>query len=49
MKKTQLFVAVPLAAALLCSCSGNKKEVSDFAADFARKVQVGQIDSLKMV
>lgn len=49
MKKTRLFITVPLAAALLCSCSGNKKEVTDFAADFARKVQAGQVDSLKMV
>ncbi len=44
-----MFITVPLAAALLCSCSGNKKEVTDFAADFARKVQSGQVDSLKMV
>lgn len=49
MKKTGLFLAVPLTAAVLCSCSGKHKEVADFAADFARKAQAGQVDSLKTV
>lgn len=49
MKHSGIVVAIPLLAALLCSCSGKKKEVERFATDFAHKAQSGQMDSLKMI
>lgn len=39
-EKKSLLVAVSLATAILCSCSGDKKQVADFRieAEFATKV-----------
>lgn len=49
MKQTTPIAVALLSATLLCACSGKKKEVSNFAADFAQKVEAGKVDSLKMV
>lgn len=49
MRKSFLMSAAAASMMLVASCGGSNQDVADFAADFASRVQSGQVDSLTVI